>query len=72
MRTLQVECSNTIYEHLMFFLGNLPKDEAVIYELDDTPNSETIQAMDEIKNEQTKTINNFDDYLAQMNAKCTH
>ena len=56
----------------MFFLGNLPKDEAVIYELDDTPNSETIQAMDEIKNGQTKTINNFDDYLAQMNAKCTH
>lgn len=67
MHTLQVECSNTIYERLMFFLNSLPKGEAVIYELDDIPNDETMQAMSEVKNGQTTVIHNFDDYLAQMN-----
>ncbi len=72
MHTLQVECSNAIYEHLMFFLENLPKNEAVVYELDDTPNDETLQAISEINNGQTTPIANFGDYLAKMTAECTN
>lgn len=67
MHTLQVECSNAIYEHLMFFLENLPRSEAVVYELDDT-----LQAMSEINNGKTTPIANFGDYLAKMTAECTN
>jgi len=72
MHTLQVECSNKVYEHLMFFLQNLPKEEAMVYEVNNVPNEETFKAMEEIKNRETIAIENFDDYLAQMNLKCTH
>lgn len=46
MQTIAIECSDTAYEHILYFLKNLPKSEITKIQTDtNEPNEATKQAM---------------------------
>jgi hypothetical protein len=50
MQAIAIECSDTAYEHVMYFLKNLPKSEiSKIQTYTNEPNETTKQAIDRLE-----------------------
>ena len=69
MQTIAIECNDTAYEHILYFLKNLPKSEVTKIQTEPhEPNEQTKQAINRLEsNDKSVTAyNTKDEFFGEL------